>query len=162
MTSVMSRNRTLPIRVALAVALAAVLLAAAPARAQTGAWPVIEQPFFVESVDGCLLGYAKGTLGWERGPAIRQVVYVNGTVADQVNSTCGIRDGRYTLVTFTAYQHRTAVDRQQVRVDDAEVSISFDLVGLPTIDWVGIVLCRLDPARPSLPECAEAAYRRPF
>jgi hypothetical protein len=141
-----------------ATATAALALAAAGAwtapAAATAAEPlpdtIVEQPFAADSGDRCQYGYTRGTLGWHLGPLVRpRTVDVKASIVDrplpaQPVTICG-DDGRFTVVTMTAYARDVAVDTELVRADNGIREITFPLVNetsVAPIDRIVVQVCR--------------------
>jgi hypothetical protein len=119
---------------------------------------VVDQAFAADSGDACPHGRAKGLLGWHLRPLGGGpiAVDVTGILLDQPVSgdastpECA-DDGRFSVVTFTAYAGATVVDTGSGRVDNGTVRIAFQLaaeVRAIPIDQVVVQVCRvnLDPA----------------
>jgi hypothetical protein len=138
---------------ALLLALAAVGVGTATAYAGTSPNSVVEQPFAADSGDACKYGATRGTIFWTLGPFVTPApVGVKGTLIDRplsdMPSVCG-NDGRFSVVTFTAYAGTVKVDEQLVRADNQLVDYQFRLVNETStapISHLVVVVCRHFPA----------------
>jgi len=141
---------------ALAAAVLAVVMAPAPAQADTR--------FHADSGDSCRYGVTEGVLASRYA-----TVAVTGTLIDRplptVPTLCR-DDGFYSTATFTAYYGSRVVDQQAVRANNSLVRFDFVLGQNSTvgrIDRVVVQVCRspvntLPPTYCGMP----AEYRAPF
>jgi hypothetical protein len=113
--------------ITLASALLATLAIAAPARADI----VPPRPFYADSGDTCVYGYARGDLLWVTpGPLPPIAVNLTGSVVDRPSPTdpraCR-DDGFFSTATFTAYSGTVVVGSQAVRSNNGQVPFQFSL-----------------------------------
>jgi hypothetical protein len=151
-----------------AAAISAAVAVASPAHADA----IVTQPFAADSGDTCRFGVTTGTLTWiARGPLPVTVVSVAGSLTDRplpTDPSTACRDPRYSSATFTAYRGTAVVDREQVRVDNGQLTFRFDLTSTLTvitpIDRVVVQVCRHAPPGMFLPDyCGKAVeYRLPI
>ncbi|MFY1694791.1 MULTISPECIES: hypothetical protein [unclassified Solwaraspora] len=163
--------RVLPFlhRSVVVVALAVVGLAAVPAPASAD--PTQAQPFAVDSGDRCRYGQAEGALAWRFSrPPVYPQVDVKGTLVDNplpspiVDPRCG-DDGYYSYLRLTAYNGRTVLDEQAVRVDNGTVRFGLtlgDATSVSHIDRVTAQVCRVALLAPERFYCGPVADHFPY
>ncbi len=109
--------------------------------------PVVVQPFAADSGDVCPMGFTKGTIAWQVGPAnVGRVVDLKGIVADRPlpadpSGACG-EDARFTTATFTAYARGSAVDSESQQADNGQRAFSASLTSAAGIDLLVVQVCR--------------------
>lgn len=106
----------------------------------------VPQPFAANSGDACRMGAAKGTIVWHLAPASRAVdgraTVLDRPVPNDPGPGCG-DDGRYTVLTLTAYVAGVRVDQQSLRVDNNSREAPFTLTATKPIEAVSVQVCRL-------------------
>ena len=109
---------------------------------------IVVKPYAADSGDGC--GTVSGNLGWHVAPLpnTTSLVDVTGTLVDhpRINESLTLCfDGRYSVVTFTAYHEKTVVDTDAAKVDNGQQAIDTSLTSDSTapIDLVVVQVCRV-------------------
>ena len=105
----------------------------------------VPQAFAAHSGDSCRMGVAKGTIVWHLPPDGRtvdgNVTVVDRPVPDDPGPGCG-DDGRYSILTMTAFVGTTQVDRQVFAADNDSRESRLRLTATRSIETVVVQVCR--------------------
>lgn len=105
----------------------------------------VPQPFTAHSGDACRMGVAKGTILWHLPPDNRavdgKVAVVDRPVPKDPGPGCG-DDGRYSILTVTAFVGRTQVDQQAFAADNGSIESTLHLTATSPIESIMVQVCR--------------------